>query len=527
MGLKTDTSDDHERSESTLKPAHVSLPFRYENVTMIPDLLRKSNAYQVGKGFSIFDWLQMSAVRKATSVDDYVYAGLGMIRREDLQIDPDIVDNKIPPPLPPRPGTLGPHAVLHPVCNWWHELRADILSDSRELFINFAACLLSHRHGINMLSFSQHDPNSTFKDPVLSQLPSWVPAPRNLNSPKTLARFGSKYSGACVHFPNTARISPNGTELHLDTAQLDTVSKISGPLQYSLAQAFSIFKNEDHYLVPSIPALFGIIAHVLIAGNCDEAKLSIENELRSFLLCLVGEAENLETWISLLEEKVDSLLSKAHWEMTKECGRSAVQRSDRSQQDAIKKYKQTQEAINNRAEEFKRGVKTRGELLEMLRIQFGFPEVPWPGPNHKVTNEERRLRTEYMLQFMGVSPSRSLFITTRGMIGLGPSWVEEGDVVMLVKGGKVPYLFARFDDHLKRAVQRHEKSEDVLKEKKRKDPTTQHITDALKESENAKQRLQNQIGKKDAWWLVGEAYVDGVMNGEAAYRNEFKRIVVV
>lgn len=49
---------------------------------------------------------------------------------------------------------------------------------------------------------------------------------------------------------------------------------------------------------------------------------------------------------------------------------------------------------------------------------------------------------------------RRCFQTREGGLGLGPEWAKEGDVVMLIKGGYVPYIFTHVDEDLRRRAMR-------------------------------------------------------------------------
>ena len=105
----------------------------------------------------------------------------------------------------------------------------------------------------------------------------------------------------------------------------------------------------------------------------------------------------------------------------------------------------------------------------------------------------------------GVQAGRKLFITKRGYLGIGPEWIEPGDNVILVAGAYVPFIFRRVND-----------------------PTQDHISgDDSREELN--QRAERLPGAGSYLRLIGEAYVHGIMHGEALQNQgvKFKTVVVV
>jgi hypothetical protein len=143
---------------------------------------------------------------------------------------------------------------------------------------------------------------------------------------------------------------------------------------------------------------------------------------------------------------------------------------------------------------------------------------------------------------------RKMFVTKNGSIGIGPSWLQTRDRVMLVQHAAIPFLFRHISDvNLDEIIQKTKASlivaESKLANSQLQDTRAaqkQHVE--LKESSRT-QRLkfeacelraklekhEFQLGK-DAWFLVGEAYVEGIMHGEAIElvgSNAFERIAVV
>ncbi|KAK8063260.1 hypothetical protein PG996_007912 [Apiospora saccharicola] len=104
---------------------------------------------------------------------------------------------------------------------------------------------------------------------------------------------------------------------------------------------------------------------------------------------------------------------------------------------------------------------------------------------------------------------RSIFATQQGRLTLAPCWAAERDVIMLVKGAVVPYVFTPIDEHLGRLV--------AIKHKDLADVEGDSTSEGVAKKEKLQQELlkhQAAIGQRDAYVLVGEAYIDGFMYGE-------------
>lgn len=92
---------------------------------------------------------------------------------------------------------------------------------------------------------------------------------------------------------------------------------------------------------------------------------------------------------------------------------------------------------------------------------------------HGTTVDQERLGSE----IIGKSLGRLPFVTRKGHLVLGSEYVKQGDLVALIKGAQVPFV------------------------------------------------LRRHCG--EAYQLIGEAFVDGIMDGEAAEDSEFREIVLV
>lgn len=144
---------------------------------------------------------------------------------------------------------------------------------------------------------------------------------------------------------------------------------------------------------------------------------------------------------------------------------------------------------------------------------------------------------------------RKLFVTRDGLVGFGPAWLKSNDRVMLVQGAPVPYIFRHVSEvDLHGIIRQAMASLDVLG-KRIGESQLEDVAKAGKKNQSEVKDSQTtwylkrkarglrakiaehelQIGR-DVWFLVGEAYVEGIMHGEAMERigvGAFEGISVV
>ncbi|KAK7995779.1 Heterokaryon incompatibility protein 6- OR allele [Apiospora marii] len=185
------------------------------------------------------------------------------------------------------------------------------------------------------------------------------------------------------------------------------------------------------------------------------------------------------------------------------------------------------------------------------------PTAAWPGADAAADvpqEEARRLIDRYRRAYRTAMRGRSVFVTKEGRFALVPCWAAERDVVsiitklgfflpfpeapflmlydlayhlvipqiMLVRGAAVPYVFTPIDEYLVRLV--------GMKLKSLKGMKGDNTPYGLRKKERIQQELlqhQAAIGQRDAYVLVGEAYIDGNMYGESPGGLDFGRIEIV
>ena len=64
------------------------------------------------------------------------------------------------------------------------------------------------------------------------------------------------------------------------------------------------------------------------------------------------------------------------------------------------------------------------------RSKFSSRGLPRSGGSVELDDEKIRFVEEYIMQFKSVWSPRSVFITNRSTMSLGPHWIKEGDTFM-------------------------------------------------------------------------------------------------
>jgi len=108
---------------------------------------------------------------------------------------------------------------------------------------------------------------------------------------------------------------------------------------------------------------------------------------------------------------------------------------------------------------------------------------------------------EYFARMRTVCEHRSLYVTTKGFIGLGPRETKPGDVVFLPCGASVPYVVRAEDENVALLWDDKPAGEDAQ--------MGYFIVPG-----NQKPRIVLVRAKKPRFKLIGETYVQGLMRGE-------------
>ena len=103
---------------------------------------------------------------------------------------------------------------------------------------------------------------------------------------------------------------------------------------------------------------------------------------------------------------------------------------------------------------------------------------------------------------------------------------------MLVKGAIIPYVFRHVDEESRRLVEKMQEKEKIVEECANKHGLSELLARRAEERIAKLKQVIGRLrrGRKDAWILIGEAYVEGVMRGEVVERGGsdiFERIAIV
>ncbi|KAK8112528.1 hypothetical protein PG984_013054 [Apiospora sp. TS-2023a] len=410
----------------------------------------------------------------ASKACDMFYGGLSMIKPGSLVIDQSLKLEE--PELLPRatPATT----VDVRKTPLWPALRVDSEATMPTVLVNWAACLLSRPNQLVVLSFASrlrvpYVGRSDKKwllgefDPVQEDVfPSWYPLPWLVTSRLTdrfVGANGCPFS-ACNSLVSKPRISVDGSTLQLGAAiNILTAEPWGGDRDGD---------NDDSFGAP-------LTRRQREIGFCH------------FIDSLVGEV-------------VDAFCKPQSWSKTNNFIRDIVGKTE-----VTGEQKMTETEIRSEYEELKAAT----------------PTAPWPGTDAcDVPGEEAvRLRDRYRKAYRKAMKGRSIFGTREGWLTLAPCWAAERDVVMLVKGAAVPYVFTPIDEYLARLM--------TMKRKNLADVEGDSTPDGMAKKERIQQELaehQAAIGQREAYVVVGEAYIDGFMYGEGLNGDvDFRSIDIV
>jgi len=416
-----------------------------------------------GQKWSLYEWLVMAVGRPPTDVKDIVFAGLGLISEECVKINQSLImvegtasqDGKQVPSLTAR--------------KLWSELRADHkeCSNTDDVFLNLAACLLSQARPMDLFTVCAlyNGYQEDFYDHVdRLPMPSWIPYPR-WDDYVRIDPFICQEAcfTACADPACNPKISADGKTLYIDAHSIDTIeivypSWVPDNLDSLLNPWWDYVAKHLGSSLPSIYAQTGqcvlrAFANAMTAGSWDDPEKPIEEVLIQWLAQIFQES------ISELEgEQASHMIAR----------------------------------------------KVMLQQYADLRQRFG--DFVWPDLAQPLNAYDQPEVRHFVTLLMRVSHfHRRIFVTRSGYVGLGPSHLQQGDHVMLVQGGTVPYVFVSYLDY----VERHHG--DVSEGKRPSKRSSLHATS----------------GDLDQWIFLGEAYVEGIMKGELEKKAVFKQIAVV
>ncbi|KAI4667657.1 uncharacterized protein J4E88_010177 [Alternaria novae-zelandiae] len=504
-----------------------------------------------GEMWTLQQWLWMTKSRKASDAKDVVFAGLSLIRPEHLVIDDSLqAQDNVPhahhpkeqvyTPLPKRRNKL------------WGVLHADYNAETSTVLLNLAACILSH-YDLHILfditlRFRRRPPYSALTELPVTSFPSWVPDPtawtsRAMEPVISLNNPGCPYP-LSVHMSNSKpQISLDGTKLAVTAALLDTISSSSPILDVVLnikdcAGAIRLL-NWIAEKVPRVCHRTGCSGIEVLARLISSAYRNQKDperqckdktmEEREFCVllhdfCEVSLGDGLKAWneaLDLLPTWLKSYPWPSGWAIDYEGVSRAYAKVRAAHPDAP--WPPSNLAGSERNEAIDKAREIHPDTLtgvsetnitkhESICLDAQSESVRDTGDaaSTRESPQESYSEWEVLNSNSGIG-LQSLFVTKEGYLGIGPNWLRSGDGVFLVADAKAPYILAQVDDVLRRQAREIREQLDTgmsrsvkLTRKQRKSLRKQLL------------EIEGRLGGENAWQLIGEAYVEGVMNGEAA-----------
>jgi hypothetical protein len=511
-------------------------------------LLNSRRTIAHGHKISLQEWFKLIRDREARDPRDMIFGGLAVIEPETIRMNPGlkeglqdslqmVVPNKEDAPLPLRPETqrmslYGPLGTK----DSWPKLQADYEITLPRLLEKVATCLLSGPDPMDLLSLATRYRNPYFYDMSRESVlnftlikleklsgsdataPSWHAMPW-MENPR-LIRPLIWQGGPCWEYTykmtNKPSITPDGKTLCLDAMYLDTIEDC---ILFSFYGDFA--RDEEAMLILRSKSVEEAVSMARITGYLN---YSPPFQLLDLAIGMQSVHE------APLEALCDILLAGA-WEGG--LGNSKMiafcQWLDDWVQGFVKDHETNKSEAAKDIPAIQEFLRKRERVLANLqddycKLKAIYPDQPWSDDDPKNISEERKVlavRFSRILQTAQVL--RCLFRTKKGVFVLGPAWAERGDVVMGVKGGKVPYVFTPRDEDLRRKVAFKENNKSGLPMKVLKEWVGHNKDDKLDVD-----YLRGEIGKRDCFILTGEAYIYGSSLTELfEHSAEFIRIEIV
>lgn len=493
-------------------------------IKRIPAMLASSDFFQSGGRWTLRDWLDATTARKTKVAQDVVFAGLALLDVQSLVIDQDLQ-------LPEEQSVLhSPHPRL------WQVLHADYDAELPFVLLNLAACILSHWDFNLLFAYTlryRPPPNSAISETPLYSQASWIPDPtrwslRELQPGFMLSDLRRPLSVSKDSGGPRPRISADGTTLFMTAARWDEISHHYSPPGFT--------DNPERSLIDGVNWISRLIPRVYVPTGKPGLQTFVNVAMSKYRMKREPVAETFESFLySRFCQFLDS------WLQSKLSPGSLFAFLHSAKVLEWFPFFGVNDATPPNADHYEKASMTYAELRK------SHPDAPWPENDHKLqatkgsdSNSEQQpglsqqlaQTTRYLLGLKNDAdkPStesrdyfkekdlfefdvlkhycedltmQSIFVTKQGYIGIGPNGLQDGDSVFLMADGNAPYIFAHIDDVLRRRArelrnQLHSRADPVSESDLREE-----LAD-----------VEGGVGKRDGYQLVGEAYIEGVINGE-------------
>ncbi|KAI0430109.1 hypothetical protein F5Y09DRAFT_341997 [Xylaria sp. FL1042] len=305
--------------------------------------------------------------------------------------------------------------------------------------------------------------------------------------------------GACITSLASPKVSPDGRTLYRQAAPVGTVAHA---LKRKMIVAVELFDTEGDMIsflksAAKIPTEYGsaresgldALARTLIADSAIDGDPTL------------GLIDHLNIKFSKYRRKL-ARLSKPGPQPT-----------------GVEGYvSRKMEARNHDPSEEEAKILAKSLDEAWTELKSNYPNKPWPSSDAKPGQEPASEYKNFLEVAVKVNGWRILFLTRGGFLGIGGCWMEQGDAIMLVESGYVAYLFGSAEERTKKDVKLKKEALEKAQNEPHPLPTNrQDKQEKLKVNLKASlDGLHRRMGKQGgAWALKSEAYVHGVMHGEA------------
>jgi hypothetical protein len=501
-----------------------------------PAMLASNQFLQSGGRWTLRDWLDATTARKASDPRDIVFAGLALLDVQSLVIDQDLQ-------LPEEQSVL---QSLHQ--RLWQVLHADYDVEPPFVLLNLAACILSHWDFNLLFAYAlryRPPPNATCtvsETPLYPQA-SWIPDPSRWSSRELQPGF--MLSGLKRPLPvlNDAdyprpRISADGTTLFMAAARFDEITQhfsllgfvdkpermmIDGvnwisrfiPRVYlptgkpGLKTLVNVAMSKYRMKREPVGATFEPFLYFMFCQLLDSwLQAQISNEKNAWFPFAFLHAAKVPGWLPFFgADKAESLNTNqsetAHTELRKS-------HPDAPWPEHVDKPPAKKDSDCNSEQH----PGFAHQLAEMVKELTGLKHSTHKPPAESGDGIKENVLFDLMKHYCEDLNMQSIFVTKQGYIGIGPNGLQDGDSVFLIANGNAPYVLAHIDDVLRRRAREIRNKIDSRADAVAEDKLRKDLVD-----------VEDRIGKRDGYQLVGEAYVEGVMNGEIAdqVRDKMKK----
>ncbi|KAF2822682.1 hypothetical protein CC86DRAFT_458461 [Ophiobolus disseminans] len=497
----------------------------WENLMQnVPLLLGSNEAFRGGERWSLGTWILMVKGRKATDLRDAVFAGLSLVVPGDLRINRQLQLERT---------RLDSESSTASSPQLWESLHADYSTEISHVLLNFAACILTKYNwkSLFLTVLLWRAPPEYFKVAglPLHKYPSWVPDPSAWTSESLQPSFMLKNKDCPLplshNMDDGPKISSDGSTLFLTGAEFDTVSSCSPVMALKIA-SYEFLLHLIQWIAHVVPTMYqpsGCKGMEALARILMSPHQETQQEAQQ------AEDEALLTGLShLIHVSVHKILTKSNKKQSS---------SPMTPNDACP----TDEEKTELKKAFENAKKQHPYVPWPTEISIAQSQMPEDQPSNgtddinsqstpnnpggESSDPSDYKASAFLAQLMlSATPGiffLSVFTTKKGYMGIGPTWLQEGHHIFLIRGGKAPYIFTHIDDVLRRRAgeMRNQLSTKVWRPWDKR-------TKALRAELEA---VESRIGTKHGWQLVGEAYIEGVMRGEVGdeMRERVERISIL